>query len=100
LLNKTQGKIILKFDEVLPVPSLLYDGEFCTLSKQQLQQIGLSEMRFLRSVTGYRKTERERERDKRRRRSIDIRQELYIFKVGEKQKTRRELFRIYFKNGN
>jgi hypothetical protein len=55
-------------------------------------------MRFLRSVAGYRRTKRERDRQKER--SIDIRQELYVFNLREHVKIRRELFRIYFKNAN
>jgi hypothetical protein len=48
------------------------------LSKQQLQQIESSEMRFLRSVAGYRIMDKKR--------NIDIRQKLNIFNLGEKVK--------------
>jgi hypothetical protein len=44
--------------------------------KQQIQQIESSEMRFLRSVAGYRGTDNKR--------NTDIRQNLKIFSLGEK----------------
>jgi hypothetical protein len=39
----------------LAVPTVLYGNECWILSKEQLQQNELSEMRFLRSVAGYKK---------------------------------------------
>jgi hypothetical protein len=78
LLNKSQQETILKFYKVLAVPSVLYDRECWTLTKQQLQQTESSEMRFLRSVAGYRRMDKER--------NTDIKQELNIFNLGEKVK--------------
>jgi hypothetical protein len=48
------------------------------LTKQQLQQTESSEMRFLRSVSGYRRMDKKR--------NIDIRQELKKYSLGEKVK--------------
>jgi hypothetical protein len=47
-----------------------------TLTKQQLQQIESSEMRFLRSVSDYRRIDKKR--------NTDIRQNRKIFNLGEK----------------
>jgi hypothetical protein len=51
----TELNKILKFYEVLSVPAVLYGSKCWTLTKQQLQQIESSEMRFVRSVAGYRR---------------------------------------------
>jgi hypothetical protein len=48
------------------------------LTKQQLQQIESADMRFLRSVEGYRRIDKKR--------NADIKQELNIFNLGEKNK--------------
>jgi hypothetical protein len=60
----------------LAVPALLYGSECWTLTKQQLEQTEPSEMRFLRSVAGYRRTDKKR--------NTDIRQNLKIFNLGQK----------------
>jgi hypothetical protein len=60
LLNKSQQETILKFYKVLAVPSLLYGSECWYLTKQQFQQFESSEMRFLRSVAGYREMYKKR----------------------------------------
>jgi hypothetical protein len=60
----------------LAVPALLYGSECWTLAKQQLQQIKSSEMRFLRSVSGYRRTDKKRNKD--------IRQNIKLFNLEEK----------------
>jgi hypothetical protein len=46
--------------------------------KHQFQQIGSSDMGFLRSVVGYSRTDKER--------NIDIRQQINIFNIGERVK--------------
>jgi hypothetical protein len=66
----------LKFYKVFAVLVLLYGSDCWTVTKQQLQQIESSEMRFLRSVAGYRKTDTKR--------NTDIRQNLKIFSLGQK----------------
>jgi hypothetical protein len=60
----------------LAVPALLYGSECWTLAKQQLQQIKSSEMRFLRSVSGYRRTDKKRNKD--------IRQNIKLFNLEDK----------------
>jgi hypothetical protein len=60
------------------------------LIKQQLQQIKFSELRFLRSVAGYRRIDNKR--------NTDIRQE--IFNLGAKMRVPTELLGTYFKNAN
>jgi hypothetical protein len=62
--------------QVLAVPPLTYSSECWTLIEQQLQQIESSEMELLRSVTGYRRTDKKR--------NTDIRQDLNIFNLGKK----------------
>jgi hypothetical protein len=62
----------------LAVPVLLCGSEYGTLTKQQLQQIESSEMRFLRSVAGYRRMDTKI--------NTDIRQNLKIFNLGQKIK--------------
>jgi hypothetical protein len=57
LLNRPQQETFLKFYKVLAVTSLIYGSECWTLNKQLLQ-IESSEMRFLRSVAGYRRTDK------------------------------------------
>jgi hypothetical protein len=57
----------------LAVPTVLYGNECWILSKEQLQQTELSEMRFLRSVAGYKKYIKER--------NTDIRKNLRIFNI-------------------
>jgi hypothetical protein len=61
--------------------ALLYGSEYWTLTKQQLQETEYSEMRFLRSVAGYRRIDKKR--------NTDIRQNLKIFSLGEKIRNRR-----------
>jgi hypothetical protein len=78
LLNRSQQETILKFYKVLAVPAVLYGSECWTLTKQQLQQVESSEMRFLRSVAGYRRIDKKR--------NTDIRQNLKIFNLWEKIK--------------
>jgi hypothetical protein len=78
LRNRAQQETILKFYKVLSVPVLLYGREFWTLTKQQLQQIESSEVRFLRPVAGYRRMDKKR--------NTDIRQNLKIFNLGEEIK--------------
>jgi hypothetical protein len=75
-LNKSQQETVLKFSKVSAVPALLYGSKCYTLTKQQLQQIESSEMRFLRSVAGYRRGNKKR--------NTDIRQHLNIFNPAEK----------------
>jgi hypothetical protein len=78
MLNKSQQETILKFYEILAAPSKLYGSECWALTQQWLQQIESSEIRFLKSVAGYRRKDKNR--------NIDIRQELNIFNLGEKVK--------------
>jgi hypothetical protein len=85
LVNRSQQDTILKFYKVLAVPVLLYGSECWTLTKQQLQQIESPEMRFLRSVAGYRRTDKKR--------NTDIRQKLKIFNLRQKI---RECHRNFF----
>jgi hypothetical protein len=87
LLNRAQQETILKFDKVLSVPALLHGSECWTLTRQQLQQIESSEMRFMRSVAGYRRIDKKRD--------TDIRQHLKIFNLGKKI---REHHQSYFEH--
>jgi hypothetical protein len=63
LLNRSQQETILKFYKISAVSALLYSSECWTLTIQQLQQIEFSEMRFLRSVSGYGRTDKKRNAD-------------------------------------
>jgi hypothetical protein len=65
-----------KFYKVLAVAALLHGSECWTLTEQQLQQTESSEMRFLGSVAGYRRTDKKR--------NTDIIQNLKIFSLEEK----------------
>jgi hypothetical protein len=80
LLNKFKQHTVLKFYEVLGVRFLLYGSECWILTKQQLQETEYCEMRFMRSVAGYRRIHKKR--------NTDISQELNtsIFSLGEKTK--------------
>jgi hypothetical protein len=78
VLNRSQQETILKLYKVLAVPALLYGNECWTLTKQQLQQIESSEMRFLRSTGRYRTIDKKI--------NTDIRQNLKIFSLGGKIK--------------
>jgi hypothetical protein len=78
LLNKYKQHTVLKFYEVLGVRFLLYGSECWILTKQQLQETEYCEMRFKRSVAGYRRIHKMR--------NADICQELNIFSLGEKTK--------------
>jgi hypothetical protein len=78
MVNRAQKETILKFYKVLALPALLHGSEYCTLTKQQLQENKSSEMRFLRSVAGYRRIDKKI--------NTDIRQNLKIFNIGGKIK--------------
>ncbi|KAJ4441949.1 hypothetical protein ANN_11813, partial [Periplaneta americana] len=84
LLNKTRKETILKFYKVLAVPSLLYGSECWTLTENQKHKIEVSEMRFLRSVAGYRRTDRQY--------NETIRDELNIFNLNNKIKEYQEKY--------
>jgi hypothetical protein len=62
----------------LAVPALLFGSECGTSTKQQLQQIESSEIRFLRSVAGYRTMDTKI--------NTVIRQNLKILNLGQKIK--------------
>jgi hypothetical protein len=74
--NRSQQETFLKFYKALAAPAVFYGSECWTLTKQQLQQIEFSEIRFLRSMAGYRR------RDKKR--NTDFRQHVKVFSPGEK----------------
>jgi hypothetical protein len=76
LLNRAQQEKTLKLYKILAVTALLYGSECWTSTKQQLQQIKSSEMRFLMSVEGYRRVDKKG--------NTDIRQNYKIFSLGEK----------------
>ncbi|KAJ4450851.1 hypothetical protein ANN_02282 [Periplaneta americana] len=84
LLNKTRKETILKFYKVLAVPSLLYGSECWTLPENQKHKIEVSEMRFLRSVAGCRRTDRQY--------NETIRDELNIFNLNNKIKEYQEKY--------
>ncbi|KDR12736.1 hypothetical protein L798_12533 [Zootermopsis nevadensis] len=50
----------------MAVPSLLYDAECWTLTKLQKQRIEVAEMKFVRSIAGYKRTSHIRNEDIRR----------------------------------
>jgi len=60
----------MKFYKVVARPSLLYGSETWVTTKRDMTRLEAAEMRFLRSVTGYRRLDKIR--------SEDIRQELEI----------------------
>ena len=59
-----------KFYKVMSVPTITYGSEVWTMNKKDKTRIQSAEMRFLRSVGGYRREDRKR--------NVDIRQELNI----------------------
>jgi hypothetical protein len=95
IMIKSQKDTILNIYKDLAVPVLLYGSECWILTKQQLQQIESSEMRFLRSVGGY-------STDKTKKKNTNIRRHLKVFNLREKlnKGMPTELLRMYFKYEN
>jgi len=69
-LKKTRTETQMKFYKVVARPSLLYGSETWVTTKRDLTRLEATEMRFLRSVTGYTRLDKIR--------SEDIKQKLKI----------------------
>lgn len=78
LIGRVRKETILKFYNIMAIPTLLYGSECWTLTQQLKQRLEAAEMRFLRAVAGYRLIDQ--------RRSEDIRRELQIEDIISKIK--------------
>lgn len=63
LLGKCQRDTLLKFYKVIAIPMLMYGAECWTLTEIQRNRVEVAEMRFLRAVAGYRRSDRKRNED-------------------------------------
>jgi hypothetical protein len=54
LAGKVRKETLLRFYKIMAMPTLLYGSECWTLTKRQKSRLEAAEMRFLRSVAGYR----------------------------------------------
>jgi hypothetical protein len=52
--RKDRKETLLRFYKMMVIPTLLYGSECWTLTKRQIRRLEAAEMRFLRSVAGYR----------------------------------------------
>ena len=68
--NKVRRETLLKFYKVMSLPVLLYGSETWVLNKRDRMKIQSAEMKFLRNVAGYKRTDRKR--------NVEIRQELQV----------------------
>ena len=57
-LKKTRTDTQMKFYKVVARPSLLYDSETWVTTKKDMAHLEAAEMRFLRSVTGYKRLDK------------------------------------------
>ncbi|KAJ4443424.1 hypothetical protein ANN_05092 [Periplaneta americana] len=69
------GKTSEKPNQVISVPSLLYGSETWVMKKKDASRLQTNEMKFLRSVAGYRKIEHKR---------IETREELEVYELNNK----------------
>ncbi|KAJ4426453.1 hypothetical protein ANN_27267 [Periplaneta americana] len=76
LKSKARKDTLLKFYKVISVPSLLYGSETWVMKKKDASRLQTNEMKFLRSVAGYRKIEHKR--------NEEIREELEIYELNTK----------------
>lgn len=76
LKSKARKDTLLKFYKVMSVPSLLYGSETWVMKKRDASRLQTNEMKFLRSVAGYRKIEHKR--------NEEIREELEIYELNNK----------------
>ena len=75
LKNKTRKETMIKFYKVMSVPAITYGSETWIINKSDKRKIQSAEMRFLRSVAGYRLTDRKR--------NCEIREELKVTELNE-----------------
>ena len=87
LKNKVRKDTMLKFYKVMSIPTITYGSETWTINNKNKKRIQSAEMRFLRSVAGYRLTDRKR--------NIEIREELNVGELNEKIKTYRDKWKTH-----
>jgi hypothetical protein len=78
LARKVRKETLFRFYKIMAIPTLLYGSEYWTLTKRQKSRLEAAEMRFLRSVAGYRLIDH--------RRNEDIREELQIIDINSRIK--------------
>ena len=78
---------MLKFYKVMSIPTITYGSETWTVNNKNKKRIQSAEMRFLRSVAGYRLTDRKR--------NIEIREELNVGELNETIKTYRDKWKTH-----
>jgi hypothetical protein len=76
--GKVTKETLVRFYKIMAIPTLLYGSECWTLTKRQKSRLKAAEMRFLRSMTGYRLTYH--------RRNEDIREEIQIIDINPRIK--------------
>jgi hypothetical protein len=74
LARKVRKETLLRFYKIMAIPTLLYGSDCWTLTKRQKRKLEAAEIRFLRSVAGYRLIDH--------RRNEDIREELQIIDIN------------------
>jgi hypothetical protein len=78
LAGKVRKETLLRFYKIMAMPALLYSSECWTLTKIQKSRLEAAEMRFLRSVAGYRLIDHKR--------NEVIREELQIIDINSRIK--------------
>jgi hypothetical protein len=78
LAGKDRKETLFRLYKIMAIPTLLYGSEYRTLTKRQKSRLEAAEMRFLRSVAGYRLIDH--------RRNEDIREELQIIDINSRIK--------------
>jgi hypothetical protein len=78
LAGKVRKETLLRFYKIMAIPTLLYGSECWTLTKRQKSRLEAAEMRFLRSVKGFRSIDHKR--------NEDIREELQILGINSRIK--------------
>ena len=71
----------------MSIPTITYSSETWTINNKNKKRIQSAEMRFLRSVAGYRLTDRKR--------NIEIREELNVGELNETIKTYRDKWKTH-----
>jgi hypothetical protein len=76
--RKVRKETLLRFYNIMAIPTLLYGSECWTLTKIQISRLEAAKMCFLRSVAGYRSIDH--------RCNEDIREELQIIDINSRIK--------------
>ena len=89
LKNKVRKETMLKFYKVMSLPTITYGSETWTINKNIKKKIQSSEMRFIRSVTGYRLADRKR--------NTEIREELNMPELNSIINTYRDKWKAHLR---